>query len=85
MFLVFGVILLVAWLVGLAAFQVTSWAIHLVLALAVISFLVYLVSGTYRVAQPGVLTRRSRRRFRRAQLVPRMESTRAATGAGTGN
>jgi hypothetical protein len=45
MLLTLGVILLVAWLLGLVAFHVTSWAIHLILVLAVISFLVHLVSG----------------------------------------
>ncbi len=44
-----GIILLVAWLLGLVAFHVTSWAIHLVLVLAVISFLIHLVSGRRRV------------------------------------
>jgi hypothetical protein len=48
MLLTLGVILLVAWLLGLVAFHVTSWAIHLVLVLAVISFLVHLVSGRRR-------------------------------------
>lgn len=45
MLLTLGVILLVAWLLGLVAFHVTSWAIHLILVLAVIAFLVHLVSG----------------------------------------
>jgi hypothetical protein len=49
MLLTLGVILLVAWLLGLVVFHVTSWAIHLVLVLAVISFLVHLVSGRRRV------------------------------------
>jgi hypothetical protein len=49
MLLTLGVILLIAWLLGLVAFHVTSWAIHLVLVLAVISFLVHLVSGRRRV------------------------------------
>jgi hypothetical protein len=49
MLLTLGVILLVAWLLGLVAFHVTSWAIHLILVLAVISFLVHLVSGRRRV------------------------------------
>lgn len=49
MLLTIGIILLVAWLLGLVAFHVTSWAIHLILVLAVISFLVHLVSGRRRV------------------------------------
>ena len=49
MLLTLGVILLVVWLLGLVAFHVTSWAIHLVLVLAVILFLVHLVSGRRRV------------------------------------
>ncbi|HEY6100306.1 MAG TPA: lmo0937 family membrane protein [Anaeromyxobacter sp.] len=49
MLLTLGVILLVAWLLGLVAFHVTSWAIHLILVLAVIAFLVHLVSGRRRV------------------------------------
>jgi len=49
MLLTLGVILLVAWILGLVAFHVTSWAIHLVLVLAVISLLVHLVSGRRRV------------------------------------
>lgn len=49
MLLTLGLILLVAWILGLVAFHVTSWAIHLVLVLAVISLLVHLVSGRRRV------------------------------------
>jgi hypothetical protein len=49
MLLTLGVILLIAWLLGLVAFHVTSWAIHLILVLAVIAFLVHLVSGRRRV------------------------------------
>jgi hypothetical protein len=49
MLLTLGVILLVAWLLGLVAFHVTSWAIHLILVLAVILFLVHLVSGRRRL------------------------------------
>jgi len=45
MLLTIGIILLVAWLLGLFAFHVSSGLIHLVLVLAVIAFIVHLFTG----------------------------------------
>ncbi|MEO6324403.1 MAG: lmo0937 family membrane protein [Thermoanaerobaculia bacterium] len=45
MLLTIGVILLVAWLLGLFAFHVSGGLIHLVLVLAVIAFIVHLITG----------------------------------------
>lgn len=45
MLLTIGIILLIAWLLGLFAFHVTGGLIHLVLVVAVIAFIVHLVSG----------------------------------------
>ena len=48
MLLTIGVILLVAWLLGLFAFHVAGGLIHLVLVLAVIAFIVHLFTGRTR-------------------------------------
>jgi hypothetical protein len=45
MLLTVGMILLIAWLLGLIAFHVTSWAIHLVLIIGIVLFLAHLVGG----------------------------------------
>ena len=45
MLLVFGVVLLVAWLLGWAAFHVAGGLIHLLLIGAVISVIVHVVRG----------------------------------------
>ncbi len=49
MLLTLGIILLIAWLLGLVAFHVTSWAIHLILVIAIVLFLIHLISGRRRV------------------------------------
>ena len=45
MFLTLFVILLVMWLLGLFAFQVTSGLIHILLVIAVISLIVHFFRG----------------------------------------
>jgi hypothetical protein len=45
MFLALFVILLVMWLVGFLAFHVAGGLIHLLLIVAVISFVVHFISG----------------------------------------
>lgn len=49
MLLTIGIILLVAWLLGLFAFHVAGGLIHLVLVLAVVAFVVHLFTGRRRV------------------------------------
>jgi hypothetical protein len=46
MFLVLFVVLLVAWLLGFAAFHVAGGLIHLLLIVAVISLVLHFVRGT---------------------------------------
>jgi uncharacterized membrane protein YtjA (UPF0391 family) len=43
-----AVILLIAWLLGLVAFNVTSGVIHLLLVVAVVMFVLNLMSGRRR-------------------------------------
>lgn len=45
MLLALGVILFIAWLLGLVAFHVASGLIHLLLVLALVSFVVHLLTG----------------------------------------
>jgi hypothetical protein len=45
MFAALGVILLIAWLLGLFAFHVTGGLIHLLLVIAVIAIIWHFVSG----------------------------------------
>ena len=45
MFATLGVILIVAWLLGFVVFHVAGGLIHLLLVIAVIAFIVHLVSG----------------------------------------
>lgn len=45
MLLALGIILFVAWLLGLVAFQVSSGLIHFLLVLALIAFVVHLLTG----------------------------------------
>ncbi len=45
MFVIIGVILLVAWLLGLTAFHVAGGLIHILLILAVISVIMHFVRG----------------------------------------
>lgn len=45
MFVIIGVILLVAWLLGITAFHVAGGLIHLLLILALISVVVHFIQG----------------------------------------
>lgn len=49
MLITLAVILLIAWLLGLVAFHVTAWFIHLLIVLAVISLVLHFVRGPRRV------------------------------------
>lgn len=49
MLLAIGLILLIAWALGLFAFHVTGGLIHLLVVLAIVSFIVHLFTGTRRV------------------------------------
>jgi hypothetical protein len=48
MLLAIGLILLIAWALGLFAFHVAGGLIHLLIVLAVISFIVHLFTDTRR-------------------------------------
>ena len=45
MLLTVGMILLIAWLLGLIAFHLTSWAIHLILVVGIVLFLAHLAGS----------------------------------------
>lgn len=45
MLLTIGIVLLVLWALGLFAFHVTTGFIHVLIALAIIAFVVHLVRG----------------------------------------
>lgn len=45
MLLIIGIILLVAWLLGLFAFKVTAGFIHLLIVVAVIAIILHFVRG----------------------------------------
>jgi hypothetical protein len=45
MILALGIILFIAWLLGLVAFHVTGWFIHLLLVVALISVILHFVTG----------------------------------------
>lgn len=45
MFLTIAIILAVLWLLGLIAFHITAWVIHLLIIVAIILFIVHLVRG----------------------------------------
>jgi len=45
MLLILAIILLIAWLLGLVAFHVTAWFIHLVLVVAIIAFILHFLRG----------------------------------------
>ena len=49
MLITLAVILLIAWLLGLVAFHVTAWFIHLLIVLAIISAVLHFVRGPRRV------------------------------------
>jgi fatty acid desaturase len=50
MLLTIGIILFIAWMLGFFAFHVTAGLIHVLLVLAVISFVVHLFTGNRSVA-----------------------------------
>jgi hypothetical protein len=50
MILALGIILFVAWLLGLVAFQVSGWLIHLLLVVAIISVILHFVTGRRNIA-----------------------------------
>lgn len=45
MLLILGIILLIAWLLGLFAFKVTAGFIHLLIVVAVIAFILHFMRG----------------------------------------
>jgi hypothetical protein len=45
MLLIIAIVLLIAWLLGLVAFHVTAWFIHLVLVIAIMAFILHFVRG----------------------------------------
>lgn len=45
MLLTIAIILLVLWLLGLVAFHVTAWFIHVLIVVAVIVFILHFVRG----------------------------------------
>jgi hypothetical protein len=49
MLLILAIILLIAWLLGLVAFHVTAWFIHVLIVLAIIVAILHFVRG-----RPGV-------------------------------
>jgi hypothetical protein len=50
MILALGIILFVAWLLGLVAFHVTGWFIHLLLVVALVSVILHFVTGRRNLA-----------------------------------
>jgi hypothetical protein len=48
MLLILAIVLLVAWLLGLVAFHVTAWFIHLLVVVAVIVAILHFVRGPAR-------------------------------------
>ena len=50
MILALGIILFIAWLLGLVAFHVTGWFIHLLLVVALISVILHFVTGRRNLA-----------------------------------
>ena len=49
MLITLAVILLIAWLLGLVAFKVTAWFIHVLIVLAIIAAVLHFVRGPRRV------------------------------------
>jgi len=45
MLLILAIILLIAWLLGLIAFHVTAWFIHILIVIAVIVAILHFVRG----------------------------------------
>ena len=50
MILALAVILFLAWLLGLVAFHVTGWFIHLLLVIAIVSVILHFVTGRRNLA-----------------------------------
>jgi len=46
MLLTIAIILLILWLLGLVAFHVTAWFIHILIVVAIIVFILHFVRGT---------------------------------------
>jgi len=46
MLLTIAIILLILWLLGLVAFHVTAWFIHVLIVIAVIVFILHFVRGS---------------------------------------
>jgi hypothetical protein len=40
-----AIILLILWLLGLVAFHVTAWFIHILLVIAIVVFIFHLIAG----------------------------------------
>lgn len=49
MLLTLAIILLIAWLLGLVAFHVTAWFIHVLIVIAIIVAILHFVRGPRRV------------------------------------
>jgi hypothetical protein len=45
MLLILAIILLIAWLLGLVAFHVTAWFIHILIVIAIIVAILHFVRG----------------------------------------
>ncbi len=45
MLLIIGIVLLVLWIGGFFVFHIASWAIHLLILFAIVSFIFHLISG----------------------------------------
>lgn len=45
MLVTIAIILLILWLLGLVAFHVTAWFIHILLVIAIIVFILHFVTG----------------------------------------
>jgi Family of unknown function (DUF5670) len=45
MFIALGILLLLAWMLGFVVFHVSSWLIHVLILVAIISFIVHFVTG----------------------------------------
>lgn len=45
MLLTIAIILLILWLLGFIAFHVTAWAIHVLIIIAVVVFILHFVTG----------------------------------------
>ena len=49
MLLIIAIVLLAAWLLGLVAFHVTAWFIHVLIVVAIIIAILHFVRGPRRV------------------------------------